>query len=150
MEATFRSAASSNVETLVKFMRGLYEHDHLPFDEPRARAGLEKILHDDAVGRVWMILDEGEAIGYAVLTFGFSLEFRGRDAFLDELYVAASHRGRGVGRQTLKFLEEVCHSLGIQALHLEVERANTRAQAVYRQAGFTDHDRYLMTKWISE
>jgi ribosomal protein S18 acetylase RimI-like enzyme len=33
-------------------------------------------------------------------------------------------------------------------LHLEVERANTAAQGVYRRAGFKDHDRYLLTKWL--
>ncbi len=31
-------------------------------------------------------------------------------------------------------------------LHLEVERANARAQNVYRRQGFVDHDRYLLTK----
>ena len=46
------------------------------------------------------------------------------------------------------FLADVCRTEGIAALHLEVERANTIAQEVYRKQGFKDHDRYLLTKWI--
>jgi len=28
-------------------------------------------------------------------------------------------------------------------------RKNTVAQQTYRKAGFADHDRYLLTKWIN-
>jgi len=38
--------------------------------------------------------------------------------------------------------------LGISAVHLEVDHTNTVAQALYRKAGFVDHDRYLMTRWL--
>jgi hypothetical protein len=34
----------------------------------------------------------------------------------------------------------------VRALHLEVERRNTRARRVDRRAGFFDHDRFLMTR----
>jgi ribosomal protein S18 acetylase RimI-like enzyme len=38
----------------------------------------------------------------------------------------------------------------VRALHLEVERANTEAQAFYHKAGFADHDRYLLTKQMGK
>ena len=50
---------------------------------------------------------------------------------------------------TVGFAEGVCRGRGVRALHLEVERENTRAQSIYRRAGFVDHDRYLLTKWLS-
>jgi ribosomal protein S18 acetylase RimI-like enzyme len=147
MDIDFKNAAMSDLETLMAFMRELYESDQIPFDDD-ARAALEKLLSDDSLGRVWLICSEGEAVGYLVLTLGYSLEFRGRDAFIDELYIRESHRGRGLGKRAIKFIEEACRALGVQALHLEVQRANTAAQAFYRRAGFEDHDRYLMTRWI--
>src|SRR5262249_28930406 len=106
-------------------------------------------LNNDSLGRVWLIHVGEEAVGYVVLTLGFSLEFHGRDAFIDELYVRASHRRQGVGTRTLQFIEEVCPTLGVQALHLEVARTNTPAQNFYRKIGFVDHDRYLLTKWMT-
>ena len=148
-EADFKIAEKSDIETLVEFIREFYEFEHLKFDESIVRTALAKILDDDSLGRVWLIQHGDEAIGYVVLTFGYSLEFRGRDAFIDELYIRESYRGQGVGMSVIQFIESVCPSLGIQALHLEVERKNTAAQNLYRKVGFKDHNRYLMTKWIA-
>lgn len=86
------------------------------------------------------------ALSNAVLCLGFSLEYKGRDAFVDEIYIRAAFRGQGLGKRALEFPEAECRALGVQALHLEVERANTNAQEVYRKHGFIDQDRYLMTK----
>lgn len=141
-------AEATDIETLVVFMRDFYEHEALRFDEQGARRALQQILASQFFGRVFLLEVSGEKIGYTVLTFGFSLEFHGRDAFVDELYVGETYRGRGIGKQTLEFLADVCRSEGIAALHLEVERANAIAQELYRKQGFKDHDRYLLTKWI--
>ncbi|MEP0856683.1 GNAT family N-acetyltransferase [Trichocoleus sp. DQ-U1] len=148
-EANFKLAEKSDSETLVEFIREFYKFEHLNFDESIVRKALAKILHDDSLGRMWLIQHGDKAIGYIVLTFGYSLEFRGRDAFIDELYIRESYRGQGVGMSVIQFIESLCPSLGIQALHLEVERKNTPAQNLYRKVGFKDRDRYLMTKWIA-
>ncbi len=150
METAFRIAERADSETLLEFMREYYEFDHLPFDGQVARAALAGILEDASLGRIWLICYDGEAVGYLVLTLGYSLEYGGRDAFVDEVYIRASHRGRGIGQSALTFAEDVCRALGVRALHLEVERANTSAHELYRKAGFVDHDRYLMTKQIAE
>jgi ribosomal protein S18 acetylase RimI-like enzyme len=141
-------AEAANIELLVVFMRDFYLHEALTFDEAAARQALQQLIGNPFFGRIFLLELAGEKIGYTVLTFGFSLEFHGRDAFVDELYIVAEHRGRGIGKQTLDFLAGVCRAESIAALHLEVERANTIAQEVYRKQGFKDHDRYLLTKWI--
>ena len=149
MDASFKLGDSSDTDVLAKLMQEYYDFDHLTFDDHVARAALRQILSDDSLGRVWLIQQGEDAVGYIVLTLGFSLEFQGRDAFIDELYIRESYRHGGIGTKALKFVEEVCRSLGVQALHLEVERANVNAQKFYRKSGFADHARYLMTKWIS-
>jgi len=150
VDPVFKSATSDDIETLIVMMRDLYTNDGLaPLDEASARRALLGVISNDTFGRVFMILLENEVAGYAVLTFGYSLEFHGRDAFVDELYLRNEYRGQGIGKRALEFLTEVCVAEGVSALHLEVERANTSAQAVYRKFGFEDHDRYLMTKWIA-
>lgn len=145
---TFKSTDATDSDVLIELMREFYQVEHLRFDEQVAQGALQKILSDASLGRVWLMQHEKTAIGYVVLTFGFSLEFKGRDAFVDELYVRADYRGRGAGTTTLKFVEDACPALGVQAIHLEVDRTNTKAQALYRKFGFSDHDRYLMTKSI--
>ncbi|MDQ3649920.1 MAG: GNAT family N-acetyltransferase [Acidobacteriota bacterium] len=150
MDTNYKLADASDADALLVMMREFYAHEHLAFDEALARAALLEILGDGAFGRVWLISHKGEVAGYVVLTFGFSLEFGGRYALVDELYIDEAHRGRGVGTQTLGFVAEACRTFGVSALCLEVERSNTIAHTVYRKFGFTDHDRYLMTKWMSD
>ena len=97
-----------------------------------------------------MICDGDAPVGYLALTFGFSLEFHGRDAFIDELYIRPTHRGRGWGTRAIGHAETVALTAKVRAVHLEVGRGNAAAQAFYRKAGYADHDRYLMTKWIED
>jgi len=148
-DVTFKPAQLSDVDTPVALMREYYEFDRLPFDAQIARQTLTTLIQDDALGYMWLIQVGAQAVGYVVLTLDYSLEYRGRGAYVDELYLQEAFRGQGIGAQALGFVEEVARSLGLHALHLEVDRHNTRAQAVYRKAGFEDHDRYLMTKWLN-
>lgn len=144
----FQLATSFDIETLLVMMREFYLHEDLSLDEAKARRALDGILNNAAFGRVFLLRVGDAVAGYTVLTFGYSLEFHGRDAFVDELFVHEAFRGQGIGTQALEFLASVCVENGISALHLEVEHKNVIAQQTYRKFGFADHDRYLMTKWL--
>ena len=145
-EVSIQPATAGDVDVLVDLMAEYYVFDRLPFDAPAARAALQELLHDASLGRLWLVVDGEEPAGYAGLTLGYSLEYHGRDAFLDEFYLRAPYRGRGIGTRVLRFVEEAARSLGVRALHLEVERSNLRAHVLYRNAGFEGHDRHLLTK----
>jgi len=127
-------------------MRALCAHDRLPWRPAPARRALLGLLRDRRAGRAWIIEVGGAPAGYAVLTLGYSLEYLGRDAFVDELYLEPRARGFGIGSLMIAFLLRQSRHLGVRALHLEVERRNARARRVYRRAGFFDHDRFLMTR----
>jgi GNAT superfamily N-acetyltransferase len=143
-----RVAGVDDLDLVLDLMQGLYAFDHIPFDPARARRALVVLLADSSLGRVFLVEVRGQAIGYAVLTLGYSLEFAGRYALLDELFILEAHRGRGAGRYVLTFLEIFCRKMGLQALRLEVGRANRGAQDLYAEMGFELHDRDLMTLWI--
>lgn len=150
MQISFRAAKQTDIEWLLAAMSEFYAIDEYAFNETIARPALETFIDDARLGGLWLIESEGQAIGYVALTYGYSFEFHGRDAFVDELFIAAEHRGRGIGSQAMEFIEEQCRAAGVAALHLEVERANSAGLALYRKSGFKDHDRLLMTKWISK
>src|SRR5262245_50146460 len=97
MESTFTVAMPDDIPTLLQFMREYYEFDHLSFDERVARTALERMGGDDTLGCIWLIRYAGEPVGYLVVTFGYSLEYGGRDAFVDEVYIRSTHRGKGIG-----------------------------------------------------
>src|SRR5262249_12092630 len=99
-------------------------------------------------GRAWLFSVNDELAGYVILTLGYSFEYRGREAFIDELFVESKFRGEGLGRQAMEFVEQRARELGVNVVHLEVDRGNDPALALYRRTGYVDHDRYLMTKWL--
>ena len=142
----FRRATSADLETLLVSQRQYYLEDGYPWDEAEARFALSRLLDDRALGLVWLAEHEAELQGYVVLTFGYSLEYLGRDAFVDELFFFAAHRGRGLGREALRLVEAACREEGVRALHLEVERGKPGALALYRSVGFEDRERFLMVK----
>lgn len=130
-------------------MKDLYSHDSHPFSVEGARRATLALLETPVFGNVWLLKLAEEVVGYMVLTFGFSLEFSGRDALLDELFIAEKYRGSGLGKQALHFAFEHCKEAGIRALHLEVLTGNDTAAAIYTRFGFKKDDRQLMTKWLS-
>ena len=142
-----RLATPADQARLLPLVRELWRHERLDWDETRTPAALARLLADENLGRVWIAEDdERHALGYLALCFGYSLEFLGRDAFVDELYVDERVRGKGVGTALLEAAEAACAELGVGALHLEVDHTNPRAHALYRRFGFEAHERALMSK----
>jgi len=133
---------------MMPLVRGFYVYEKLVLDEGRYRELALELIANENLGRLLVIETENELIGYAVIGFGFSLEFGGRDALLDEFYLLEAHRGQGIGTQLISVMEELCRAKGIGAVHLEADYVNVRVHEFYKRLGFRDHERHLMTKWI--
>lgn len=149
MAVTYQLASLQDCDRLMELVREFYHHEQFPLNETATRTAIEQLLQHPDWGYIWLIQLGNEVIGYTVLTLGYSIEYLGRDAFIDEIYLRSAYRGQGIGTQTLSFLEEVGRSLNVNALHLEVEHKNLKAQRVYQKNGYEEHERHLMTKWLS-
>jgi ribosomal protein S18 acetylase RimI-like enzyme len=144
----FQQISEHEVPALLGLMREFYPQQHMRFDEDVARAAIQALVTNPSLGQVCFIYRGAELAGYFVLTFCFSLEFHGRFALLDELYLRDPFRRHGLGKAVVAFAENLCRQKGIQALRLEVGRDNKPAQGLYRKSGFAEEPRYLFTKWL--
>ena len=144
-----RESRADDAGALVPMIERYFAHDHIPFDPQTVHRGLAQLLDDPRLGRAWIFEEEGVALGYAIVTFGFDLEMGGRFALLTDLYLEPSRRGQGHGMQTLAELERRLVDLGVVTFELTVEQNNRHAQALYRKAGFSARDRIPMTKRIT-
>lgn len=145
----FRLATESDTDALLRFMQAYYAYDGHGFDEAKARIALTALLRDSNFGRAWLILDGDNPVGYIVLCFGYSLEWLGRDSFVDEFFLREEYRGRGWGRKTVEFIEDEARKIGIRAFHLEVVEGNEAALALYQRMGFKAHHSTFLSKWIA-
>ena len=137
-------AALDDLSALMPRTRALNAHEEIPVDVKALEAALARLLGDPAIGRVWLVERDGAAIGYAIVTFGYDLEFAGRDAFLTELWIDPASRSQGAGGAALRLLDPELRALGVHALHLQVRPENP-AIRLYERSGFVTVPRVTMT-----
>lgn len=141
-------ASVRDTPSLVRLGEAFYGEAGYPFQASRYEHAMRVLLSEPGHGFVWIITDANEPVGYIVLTLGYSLEYLGCDAFIDELYVRPEYRRRGIGRRAFEVVAKAARRFEVRALHLEVERENDKALELYRKMGFEAHDRLLMTKLL--
>jgi GNAT superfamily N-acetyltransferase len=140
-----RQATVADLDLLIGMMEEFYAEAGYRADVVRARDAFRQLLEDERLGEVWVAEANHTPVGYIVLTFGFSMEYGGPDAFIVDLFLQSGHRGGGLGSALVRHARERCTARGVRALHLEVGRENARARAVYGRAGFRETDRLLLT-----
>lgn len=120
---------------------------HAEDGHPLSPSGEEALaaLIDSDHGRVVVLAQDEDVLGCAVPCFGYSVEYGGRDAFIDDIYVDATLRGRGYGKALYDALEQEARACGCQALHLEVMAGNTVTQW-YRSLGYIDRGSAFLSK----
>ncbi len=134
----------SQIETITEMMQDFYAIDNYPIDIEVSKKLFQEFISNENLGKAWLIYSEDKLVGYVILTFVFSFEYQGRIAFIDELYLKESARGRGIGAKTLQFIKEQIPKLSLKLLYLEVEHHNENAQKLYLANDFEIHNRKLL------
>ena len=145
MTFTLRPATLADVEEILPRTCALNAHEGIVVGLPELRAALVRLLGDRSLGGVWLVEDAGTPIGHAVVTFGYDLEFAGRDAWLTEFWIDDSARGRGAGAVALELLDAELRAHDVAAYHLQV-RSDNPALRLYERHGFSRIPRLLLTR----
>ena len=95
----------------------------------------------------FMIEKDGEAAGYALVSFTYSNPMGGVVLLLEELFIKDTYRGKGLGKQSLKELEAY-YDDRVVAMRLEVVNDNEPAIRLYSDLGFEDVDYLQMKKTL--
>jgi ribosomal protein S18 acetylase RimI-like enzyme len=135
-----RRATLDDIPLLVELMQEFYAEAPYPLDRDWAAASFQALLTDDSLGAVWIIFHDSQPMGYVVLTLRFSMEYGGLDAFIDDLFIRAPYRRRGLGRALIDALFEECERRGVLAVHVEVGQDNAAANALYSSYGLKPYD----------
>lgn len=141
---TFTPLKNSTIDIIVPMMQDFYAIDGYPIDSAISRILFEEFIANETLGRAWLIYFNDEIVGYVILTFVFSFEYKGTIAFLDELYLNENARGKGIGKQVVDFVHQQAIALSLKIIYLEVEGHNENAQKLYLSKDFVIHNRMLM------
>ncbi|MBE0431695.1 MAG: GNAT family N-acetyltransferase [Dehalococcoidia bacterium] len=80
----------------------------------------------------------GTLVGFINFATRQAILHRSPSGLVDELVVAESYRGRGIGRQLVLAAVERCRGLGCCELEVSTEKTNTRAREFYRKCGLEE------------
>lgn len=125
-------------------MHDFYAIDNYPIDIEVSKKLFQEFIYDEKLGKVWLIYIDEIIVGYVILTFVFSFEYKGRIAFLDELYIKESYRGKGIGKNAIDFIKEQASNQNVKLIYLEVENHNEKAQKLYLANDFEVHNRKIL------
>jgi len=81
---------------------------------------------------------EGVVVGFLNFMTRKTILHRGLSALIDELIVAKSYRGKGVGKQLLSSAIEKSRQLGCCEVEVSTEKINIKAKEFYGQCGFME------------
>src|SRR5690606_19389591 len=73
-------------------------------DDATRHAAALPLLAGSPHGAIYIAGPVRAPIGYAIVSFGWSMEFGGLDGILDEIYIRPGVRGRGIGANMLSAL----------------------------------------------
>ena len=141
-------AVAADLPLLEQFVRAYCLEDGHSFREDCQPAALAALVAGEPLCRAWLIRLDARPVGYVVLALTFSVEAGGREACVDELYLVPEVRNQGLGSRVLALVEAEARDLAVQRIFLEIQRGN-RVIELYRRAGYVDHDRFLMSKFLS-
>jgi ribosomal protein S18 acetylase RimI-like enzyme len=142
--AIFKPIAIADIEILVAMMRDFYAIDNYPIKPEISKKLFQEFISNENLGKAWLILSQNKVVGYVILTFVFSFEYQGKIAFLDELYLSKDARGKGIGKETVRFIQSESSKMGLKLIYLEVESHNEIAEKLYLASGFENHNRNLL------
>ena len=141
---TFKPLEKVDISTITQMMQDFYAIDNYPMDVEESKKLFQEFITNENLGKSWLIFSETEIVGYIILTFIFSFEYGGKIAFIDELFIKETARGKGFGKEAIQFIQGEVPKLSLKLLYLEVETHNENAQKLYLAHDFELHNRKLM------
>lgn len=109
--------------------------DHTIPDDFISRTA-DAVLAGTPYAAIYMLEQDGQLAGYALLALTWSQEAGGLAVWVEELYVLPQFRGQGLGSAFFRELEGLYPSAA--RFRLEIEPDNLRARALYAKMGFEE------------
>src|SRR3954462_14674018 len=119
MPLVIRPATDGDVSALVALMSDFYAEANFALPAAAATGAFSTLIATPQLGGVWMAELDGAPVGHVVLTTVFSMEYGGLRGFIDDFYVKAAARGRGIGAALLGAVREAALARGLRALCVE-------------------------------
>ncbi|MDD5329300.1 MAG: GNAT family N-acetyltransferase [Sulfuricella sp.] len=130
-------ATPDDIPALLPLLAQLFtlESDFQP-DAAKQAAGLRLIVENPARGRIFVLRGAEGVVGMANALITISTAEGCPVLILEDVIVADSHRGRGLGRMLVNHVLDWAKQQGMPRVTLLADRDNAPAQRFYEKLGF--------------
>jgi GNAT superfamily N-acetyltransferase len=135
-------ASPEDLPKLLPLVSAFHEHQGFNTSPEHQHDAILPLLEGSPHGAIWLIGPRRAPVGYVVISFGWSVEYGGMDAIVDELFVRSAVRKRGMGSDALNGLSKALKEGGIKALHLEADQGNETLKRFYQRCKFETREGY--------
>ncbi len=140
---TVRSIRPDDVPAVVGLVRELAEYERALPEVRLTEEQLTACLFQDSPAVFGHVAeDAGTVVGVALWFLNFSTWRGTHGIYLEDLFVQPGHRGRGLGKDLLRALAQVCVERGYSRLEWSVLDWNTPSIEFYKAAGAVPMDEW--------
>jgi ribosomal protein S18 acetylase RimI-like enzyme len=138
-------ATSKDIDQLLELMQKQFLEHEIGFNTDQLEAAIRHVLTHEGLGFILTAEDNNQLLGFAAISFAWTLEHGGKSAWLDELYVLPEHRNAGIGTGPVERVMIEAEERGCLAIDLEVDNEHRRAENLYKRKGFQKLER---SRWV--
>ena len=134
-QVEFRFAAERDVGTILSFIRGLAEYEHMEDEVVATEALLREWIFEKKKAEVLLAAVDGEDVGFALFFHNFSTFLGRAGIYLEDLFVKPEQRGKGYGGALLRRLAQIAVERGCGRLEWSCLDWNQPSIDFYRGLG---------------
>ncbi|CAN5792706.1 GNAT family N-acetyltransferase [soil metagenome] len=137
MTLSISQATLEDLPALVGLLTVLFAQEaDFTADLAKQQRGLQLIIEQPTVGRIYCARQENQVVGMVSLLFTISTAEGGRVAWLEDMIVQPDQRGCGIGEQLLRHALAEARAADCSRITLLTDNTNQAAMQFYGRVGF--------------
>ena len=135
----FRKIKTEDKDFYINAVEEFYDSDAVLHKIPKSNIikTFEELISSAKYAEAFIIEENNEKAGYALITKTFSQEAGGLVFWIEEIFILPKFRGLGLCH---KFLEFIKQNYDVKRLRLEYTESNKKVMNIYEKCGFKTCD----------
>ncbi len=143
MDLSIRDARSDDQDAWLKLWNDYLAFYNVELAEDVTAHTWARIIDPASRVSARLAIQDGNVVGFAIHHFHDSTWVKTPDCYLEDLFIDANIRGRGIGRALIDDLISICRAKGWSRLYWHTNEDNERARKLYDSYVSSDgHIRY--------
>ena len=144
-----RKAKLKDIDEITKLLSSLFSLEkEFSFDEKLQNKSLKKIITNNHIGTIFVVLKDKKVIGCVNILYTISTALGAKVALLEDMVVQKKYRGKHIGTKLLQHTIKYLRKQKIKRITLLTDNDNLKAHQFYRQLCFEFSSMVIFRKGI--